>query len=373
VRSLSHRVPTDDVDFPLDFSDIADSRRLDLPVPSEGVARDRALRIGFLSTPPAVGSGGHTTLFRMVTALEAAGHECTLFLYDRYGGDVQQHELAVRKGWPDMRARVVDAADGIAGVDACVASGWPTAHVLATRGVSPMRRLYLVQDFEPYFYGHGTEYVLAEDSYRFGFRCITIGHWGADQLREQTQVEAEVITYGCDHSVYRLEGGRSRDGVVFYTRPGVPRRGYVLGMLALEQFHRLRPDTPIHLVGASGVTPRFQAVRHGKMTPSNLAALYNGVVAGLVLSFTNVSLVPDELLACGVVPVLNESENRSDITSDGIHWARPTPAALADALIDVLDSPPSPAAVAATAKTAGWAPAEAEFVRLVEDETYRPC
>ena len=43
----------------------------------------------------------------------------------------------------------------------------------------------------------------------------------------------------------------------------------------------------------------FPAVNHGRITPAELAALYNRCTAGLTLSFTNVSLVPDELLACG--------------------------------------------------------------------------
>jgi len=364
-------VPTDDLAFPLLAGDVADARDLHLPVPVEGVDRQRRLRVGFISTPPTIGSGGHTTMFRMATALEAAGHACTLFLYDRYGGDVRQHERAVRAGWPAMRARVMDAASGITGVDACIASGWPTAHVLATRGVSPMRRFYFVQDFEPYFYAHGSEYALAEDTYRFGFHCITIGQWLADQLKQRADIDADVITFGCDHDTYHLQPAGERRGVVFYARPGAPRRGYMLGMLALQELHRRRPGVEIHLIGAPGVTPPFPAVTHGKVTPSELSSLYNRVVAGLVLSFTNMSLVPDELLACGVVPVLNDMENRSDIASDAVRWATPTVLGITEALIEVLDSPPSPGVIAATARTTGWSPAEAEFVRVVEDETYK--
>ena len=51
-------------------------------------------------------------MFRMVSALESAGHECTMFLYDRYGGDVREHEETIRRGWPSVRARVVDASKG---------------------------------------------------------------------------------------------------------------------------------------------------------------------------------------------------------------------------------------------------------------------
>ena len=117
-------------------------------------------------------------MFRMVSALEAAGHECTMFLHDRYGGEIAEHEHTIRQSAGLLcQARVVDVRDGIAGVDACVATGWQTAHVIARRALEPMRRLYLVQDFEPFFYPRGAVYALAEDSYRFGFRSLAVGTW----------------------------------------------------------------------------------------------------------------------------------------------------------------------------------------------------
>ena len=44
-------------------------------------------------------------------------------------------------------------------------------------------RFYLAQDYEPYFYGRGSAYELAEDTYRFGFRMLTVGHMVADELQ----------------------------------------------------------------------------------------------------------------------------------------------------------------------------------------------
>src|SRR5665213_1441571 len=38
-------------------------------------------------TPPALGSGGHTTLFRMIRYLEAHGYRSRIYFYDPYGGD----------------------------------------------------------------------------------------------------------------------------------------------------------------------------------------------------------------------------------------------------------------------------------------------
>jgi glycosyltransferase involved in cell wall biosynthesis len=310
-------------------------------------------------------------MFRMVSALEDAGHECTIFLYDRYNGNLSDHNATIRRGWPQVRARVADAGNGISDVDACVATAWPTAHVLARRSRTPMRRLYLIQDYEPFFFPRGAEYALAEDSYRFGFRSIAVGHMVANLLREEIGIPSDVVEFGCDDAVYRLGAAEPRNGVVFYTRPSAARRGFLLGILALQELHRRRPDVAIHFVGDPAVRAPFPVTNHGVGSPADLAGLYNRTVAGVALSFTNISLLADELLACGTVPVVNDSEYaRADVVSEYVRWASPTPSGIADRLLDVLDSPPDPAHVAESARRDAWRPGQSAFVRAVEDETY---
>lgn len=373
ARSAYRRFDGAALEFPLLLGDVADSRRLRLPAPESRPDRTRPLDIGWVSSPPGLGSGGHTTMFRMVEALEAAGHTCTMFLYDRYSDDARRHEPTIRRGWPSVRAQVVDARQGIGGVDACVATSWHTAHALAVRGKAPMCRLYLVQDFEPFFYPRGAEYALAEDTYRFGFRCIAVGHMVASVLRDEIGVATDVLEFGCDTAVYRLQKAQSREGVVFYCKPGAPRRGFILGLLALGELHRRRPDVPIHLVGDADAQVPFPASHHGVLSPQALSDLYNRTQAGLALSFTNISLIAEELLACGTVPVVNDSPYaRADVKSSYVRWAPPTPSGLADELLRVLDSPPDAARVAASARDQIWRPAQAAFVGALEDEVYGP-
>jgi len=371
ARAAYRRLDAAELEFPLDLDSVADSRALRLSTPSERPSRGRPLHVGFLSTPPGLYSGGHTTMFRMVAALEAAGHRCTLFLYDRYGTPASEHEAVIRRGWPWIRADVLDVADGLKAVDGCIATSWTTAHVLARRGTAPMRRLYLVQDFEPFFYPRGSEYALAEDTYRFGFRCLAVGHMVADLLSERAGVTAEVLEFGCDSDVYRLTNQAPRHGVVFYTKPHTPRRGYQLGALALREVHARRPDVPIHTVGDAGAQLPFPASNHGVCSPQKLADLYNRAVVGLAMSFTNVSLLAEELLACGTVPVINDSAYaRADLESAQARWAAVTPSGIADQVLATLASPPDPAVVAASARPDAWRPAQRAFLAAVESEIY---
>lgn len=361
---------------PLLDDDVADSRRLQLAVPEHHPARSEPLTIGWVMTPPSAGSGGHTTLFRMVEAVERAGHSCVLFLYDRYGGDLRIHEQVIRGWWPDIRAEVRDAREGIDGVDVGIASSWESAHVLASRGLSPMRRLYFIQDYEPYFYPHGSTYTMAEDSYRFGFRCIALGEMVAEVLRREIGILPDVTEFGCDTSRYRPLPGYERTGVVLFARPDSPRRGFWLACLALQRFHELHPEVEIHVYGSNGGALPFPATQHGRLTPNELNELYNSCIAGLAMSFTNISLVAEEMLAAGTIPVINDSaHSRADLPNANAAWAAPTPSALASALSAAVTRPDRAGVARAASESVrrfGWTKAQADILRIIEDEAYGP-
>ena len=325
-------------ELPLRATDVADSARVS-SAELHPITKDAPLRIAWITTPPSAGSGGHTTMFRMVEGLELAGHETTLYLYDIHEGDASRHEHVIRTNWPSMVARVSDVRDGLADADVWIATSWQTAHVLASRPALRGHRMYFVQDYEPYFYPHGALYSLAEDSYRFGFTGITAGAWLSTELEARFGMPCDHFEFGADTDVYSLTSGTPRDGLVFYTKPGVSRRGHELGMLALERFSSDHPDAPIHLFGDPPGSVPFPVRSHGRMSPADLNRLYNTCRVGLSLSFTNISLIPWELLASGVVPVVNDApHNRLVLDNSHVSWSAATPAALADALSEAWES-----------------------------------
>lgn len=356
-------------------ADVADSARLVPAHAGRVVPEGEPLRIGWIVSAPGPASGGHTTMFRFVEALEQAGHTCVLYVYDGHGGPAAASERLIRTWWPRVRAEIRDLADGMGGMDAYVATAWNTAHVLAGRGEVPGRRFYLAQDFEPYFYPRGSAYELAEDTYRFGFESITVGHMVADELRHRFGVESTVAEFGCDTARYGVTADTGRDDVVFYAKPGIARRGYEMGVLALELFHREHPDVTIHTFGIPAKRLPFPAEVHAHLTPDELNALYNRCGAGLALSFTNVSLIASELLAAGVVPVVNDwAGTRADLDGPHIAWARPTPQGVADALAEALRIQQSagPRALRASVEGMSWEPAKQAVVRAVERACARP-
>src|SRR5262249_11176016 len=126
-RAAYRRLGSAELDFLLDLDEVVDSRRLTLTVPTIRPPRHLPLTVGWICAPPGSRSGGHTTMFRMVQAVEAAGHKSVLYLHDRFGGQLRRHEQVIRRSWPGVRAEVRSVSDGLAPLDAYVVAGWETA------------------------------------------------------------------------------------------------------------------------------------------------------------------------------------------------------------------------------------------------------
>ncbi|WP_433876420.1 glycosyltransferase family 1 protein [Sinomonas atrocyanea] len=304
----------------------------------------------------------------MVNALAARGVRCTVLLYNRHGVDPAAAVAVIRRHWPGLKADIGFVDEEISGYDMCVASSWETAHVLARRSVGPMHRFYFVQDYEPYFYPRGSLYSLAEDSYRFGFTHIALGPMVAAEIRRHTAAEALVVPFGCDATTYARHEGGTRDGVAVFARRDAERRGAVLAGLALLEVHRRRPDVILRTFG--GPDPGWEVPHEhvGVLQPAELNNLYNRSSAGLVLSFTNVSLVPGEMLRAGLIPVVNDDPLvRPCLDDPRVKWARPTPIGLADAICQAIDHAAGQAgpAAAEAAREVTWATTEEAVAELM--------
>jgi O-antigen biosynthesis protein len=338
----SRRLPVDREDL-LRAAEVAAGGWI-LPAPAPARPGE-PLTFAWVCVPPGPGAGGHTTMFRMVAALERAGHTCIVYLHDQHGWEIEQHRRTIRTWWPWVHAEVRDLAAGIEDAHAIVATGWFTTYPILA---SPAKgaRCYLVQDFEPSFFPAGSEALLAEATYRFGFHGITAGRWLAQLLQRDYGMPAEHFDFGCDLDSYALDpsldGERMRTGICYYCRPSTPRRAHELAVIALDLFSARHPEVDIHLYGEPAPALPFRSRHHGLLKPAELGALYNRCIAGLSLSATNVSLVPHEMLAAGCIPVVNDAEhNRVVLDNPHVAYAPATPFDLANALCELVEQAPA--------------------------------
>jgi glycosyltransferase involved in cell wall biosynthesis len=203
-------------------------------------------------------------------------------------------------------------------------------------------RAYFVQDHEPEFYATSAEALFAARTYQYGMPCIAASPWLAEVVEQNYGARATAFELGVDAGEYRpQEVPRRKDTVVFYARETTPRRAVALGVLALAEVVRRRPNLRVVFYGTRRSVDAPFAYEHlGIVSAERLSRLYAEATVGLSLSLTNYSLIPQEMMACGLPVVeLKGRACESVFGDDGavITLADDSPAALADAIDELLE------------------------------------
>ena len=296
------------------------------------------------------GLGGHMTIFRAIDYLERCGHQCTIWVHSELKGNdkpsrlsslhkrgIDQSFIPLRTDQVYMLGNNQDDLDLVSG-DIVIA----TYPVLGMKKFQ--KRFYFVQDYEPYFFARGSSSILTEQSYASdnNFSCICASPW-LKQKMESFGNSAISFPLAVDKSVYhpKNEEKRRSDAIAFYVRRSTPRRLYELGLLALRALFDLGDHFEIITFGERdlpdlGIPVK---VRHaGILDADALANLYRQCAVGLVLSGTNYSLVPNEMMACGLPVVDIDAEHtRISYQPETAVLAKPTPIELASALSRLLN------------------------------------
>jgi O-antigen biosynthesis protein len=271
------------------------------PVP--GMA-DRPLHIATIIPPFSRGSGGHGTIFTLLSRLEEIGHTCSVWMYDPLGRAPEAAAVLRRRvveEFTPVGAPMFKGFEDWNGADVALATGWDTAY--ATMLLSGCRaRAYLVQDHEPEFYATSAESIWAAQTYELGLYAIAASRWLRDLLARQYGQRGSWFRLGVNHGVYRRRPvERRRDTVIVYAREYTARRAVPLVKLALEELHRRRPGTRIVVFGqVEDLELPFEYELLGITSPEVLSWRYSEATVGLCLSTTNYSLIPQEMMACGL-------------------------------------------------------------------------
>jgi O-antigen biosynthesis protein len=312
--------------------------------PYRGMADRERLHLAFAIPTFNIGSGGHNIIFQLVLRLERKGHTCSLWVYDLFYHRPNDPDTVLRREiveqFAPVRAPVFKGFDHWYGADAVIATGWQTVYpVLELEGCRT--RAYLVNDHEPEFFATSLESEWAARTYGLGLYGIAGSPWLRDLYVERYGGRAGTFEYGVDHAIYRPRPvPRRRDTVVFYARHVTPRRAVALGIVALAALHRRRPDVRIVLFGDTRPLRAPFPYEHAGVTGhEELSWLFSEATVGLCLSMTNFSLIPQEMLACGLPCVdLDRPSARSVFGADGpLVLADLDPDAIAAAIERLLD------------------------------------
>jgi len=290
-----------------------------------------------------IGSGGHLNIFRFILQLERLGFKNRICIVGHH-----QHRTAegartlIREHFFPVEAEVVLGMEHLPPAWYTFATSWITAYHVRSLS-NTVRKLYFVQDFEPYFYAHGSEYEFAEETYKFGFLGVTAGSWLSKKLSTEYGMTTIDVGFSFDKDLYKQSVRREPHirRVFCYCRPPTVRRGFETAMLALDIVGRKLPDVKFIFAGwdMSGYEFPHEHLNAGILSLTELPDLYSQCDAALVLSFTNLSLLPLELMACGCVVVSNDGKNTEWLLNQGNSMlCRSTPENLANGLIELLET-----------------------------------
>ena len=224
--------------------------------------------------------------------------------------------------------------------DIVFATGWQIVEFV--RNVPAHHKAYFIQDFEPWFFPMGDQYIITENSYRYGFMPVTIGKWLAHKMLAEYNNPVEYFDFGADLKVYKkLEHIEKENSICFVYQPEKSRRCDYIGLKALRIVKTLRPDIQIYLYGSNmPATFDFECQNLNIIPIEKCNELYNKCKVGVCMSASNPSRIPFEMMAAGLPVVeLHKENNIYDMPDGGVLLARTTPEAIASAIIYLVDHP----------------------------------
>jgi glycosyltransferase involved in cell wall biosynthesis len=327
--------------------------------------------------PPLGEGGGIQNILRFVNYLYDAGMNSTIYVYNSSDYQLSDQDYSVLKrhcstrdiklySYDDLLNSVVTDSS-----DVQIATSWETAYPVYNMPKSA-KKVYFVQDFEPSFFPVGSKSALAENTYKFGFFGITAGKWLSSKLLDEYDMDADYFDFGSDESLYELTNFSKRNKIFFYARPYTQRRGFELGVLTLNIFHKLHPEIEIHLAGEDIPVKKlgFPCVGHGSMKLEELSELYNSCAAALVISLTNFSLLPLEVLRCGTIPVVTDGQNNRMVSDNNqIVYSESLPKELAAKLSYAVEKNSNSELSKILSKSVSnnnWDDSGAKFVKLIK-------
>ncbi|MBR3256922.1 glycosyltransferase [Candidatus Saccharibacteria bacterium] len=297
-------------------------------------------RIAWLIPWFSSGSGGHRTIFSNINRLVDHGYQCDAYiqtLNNEYPSEILER---IREGYGEFKGDVF-AGYTLADkkYDMVFATGWDTAEPVSKTKIK--HKMYFIQDFEPWFFAMGSEYLTAEDSYRLNLDGITIGKWLSEKISSKYPMNTNYFNFCADLGTYKkLDNIKKEDAICLIFQPGKPRRCDKIALKALQIVQEIRPKTKIYLYGSMAKAIHGLNVTHlGEISTDKCNELYNKCSVGICMSASNPSRIPFEMMAAGLPVVeLYHENNLYDFPEKGCLLAQPNPESIATAILEVLNN-----------------------------------
>lgn len=259
-------------------------------------------------------SGGHSDILRLGTYLSKLGHNVFYITYD--DSKVYEMEQNACANLPDYKGTFLPKYYLEKGrFDIGIATFWKSCYYLLAYQYNFAYKAYLIQDFEPLYYPMGDVSYLALNTYKLGFHMISLVEWSSHQIENATDIKPDHIDYPLNTDQYSVLDRRLeiKDNLNIAVNIRMdPKRG---PHLLIEQLKYLMNNINdelninIKIFGLNkDIKIPIAAENIGnKLSHEELRELYINSHFGVVVSWTDFSLVNYEMAASGI-PVIGIKE-----------------------------------------------------------------
>lgn len=280
-------------------------------VPVENQPPENLKKIAFVIPDLIPYGGGITSVLRIGSYLAQKGLEVFYICYGKQSGE--QMASIGRLNYPQYQGTMLARSElgKIAECDAVIATTWRSAYY-----IKPYQtyKLYFIQDFEPYFHQYGELYLLAGKSYEFGYHMISLGGWNKYKIERESAsdvpLKIDQIDFPYEASEYHFKEKnfdeyrtRKEFTLAVYIKEMPRRLPNLIQVLLMNMVRLFEKDGISFHVKFYGLDKKEKVLvgeNLGKLNKKELESLYHEADFGMVASFSNISLVPYEMIACGL-------------------------------------------------------------------------
>lgn len=282
------------------------------------------------------GSGGHRTIFTNINRLVDHGYKCDMYVQSLKKEYPNQIYNRIVEDYGEFKGDVFTGYQLAKKYDMVIATGWDTAETVFKTDCD--KKMYFIQDFEPWFFPMSSEYMMAEQTYTYGLQGVTIGKWLSSKIGNNYPTPTTYFNFCADLKKYhKLKDTKKEKAVCLIFQPGKPRRCDRMALRALQIVQKIDPEIKIYLYGSSRrKVHNLKATHLGTITEEECNKLYNRCSVGLCMSASNPSRIPFEMMAAGLPVVeLYHENNLYDLPEDGCLLSEPNPEAIATAILKI--------------------------------------
>lgn len=273
----------------------------------ENNAPENVHRICFVVPGISAFSGGLTSILRLGSYLQTFGYHITYACYENQS--IESLKKSARLCLVDYRGDMLHLSDAMRREYEIVIA----TNVFSMYYAKKLNgyKMAFVQDFEPFFYEAGDYYLIARKAYELGFHMVSLGAWNKYMVKKyiDESLKIDTITFPYEKKEYSAVERNYADyaskqefNLCVYCRE-TPRRlpglcQFISKNLA-ERFAADGKTLNIYYYGED--IGKFKYGKNlGKLNKSQLCNLYKKCDFGMVASYTNISLVPFEMMATGL-------------------------------------------------------------------------